>query len=414
MNVLDRVRAFRAGEERLSCFGYGGTLAAMAKRFGRCDVFDDKFDQKEAFATNTLQPMNAFDPESSFLEVVTPGIPPSNPSVASAKHLISDYDFFSEGMPFSVWISGTNGKTTTTQMLGHLLESRGALIGGNVGTPVAALDEAAPMWILETSSFTLHYTRYATPNIYLLLPIREDHISWHGSFKAYVADKLKPLQGMKEGELAIIPKEYAGQVRSDAFVVGYESADDLAAYFGIDPEQIRFNPPFKFDAIMALAVTKSLYNEVDYDLLNRFVLDPHKLEEFEDGKGRLWVDDSKATNVDATVAGLEGYAGRYVHLILGGDDKGADMKPLVEALAERGDIRTYLIGTNRPKMAALCGELSVPFEECGFLDIAVARIDQAMEKNHVAVLSPAAASLDQFTSYKERGEKFQEFVKKLG
>ncbi len=413
MDIFERIRLFKSGEGRLSCFGYGGTLAALAKRYGRCDIFDDKFDTKEGFATNTLQPMGAFDPEASVLEVVTPGIPPHNPAVASAKNLISDYDFFSPEMPFSVWISGTNGKTTTTQMLGHLLASRGAVIGGNVGTPVAALDETSPIWVLETSSFTLHYTRFAKPDIYLLLPVREDHITWHGSFKAYIADKLKPLATMKEGELAIIPKEFVGQVSTDAFVVGYDGVEDLAAYFGIDPEMIAFKPPFKLDALMALAVTKSLYNETDYDLLNAFVLDPHKLEEFRDAKNRLWVDDSKATNVDATVAGLEGYTGQQLHLILGGDDKGADMKPLVDALAARGQVTCYLIGANRMKMASLCADAGVPYEECGFLDIAVSRIGAAMQTGDVGLLSPAAASLDQFSSYKERGEKFQEFVKNL-
>ena len=108
-------------------------------------------------------------------------------------------------MPFSIWISGTNGKTTTTQMLTHLLEKRGAVSGGNIGTPLADLDTEASIWVLESSSFTLHHTHLASPDIYLLLPITPDHLDWHGTPEQYEADKLKPLLTMKEGELALVP-----------------------------------------------------------------------------------------------------------------------------------------------------------------------------------------------------------------
>jgi UDP-N-acetylmuramoylalanine--D-glutamate ligase len=398
--------------KRLSCFGYGKTTAAIAKRFGRCDTYDDKFDQKEAFGTNTLNPMADFDPAASSLEVVSPGIPPHNAGVSRAKNLISDYDLFADVMPFSVWISGTNGKTTTTQMVQQLLSERGSVMGGNIGTPAAELDETAPIWVLESSSFTLHYTNIAVPNIYLLLPITEDHTSWHGSFKAYAAAKLKPLAQMKEGELAIIPRVYEGKVDTDAFVVYYDNTADLADCFGIDTSKLKFNEPFLMDAVMALAVTKSLFNETDYDVLNAFKVDPHKLEEIRDAKGRLWVDDSKATNVDATIAGIKGYADYPIHIILGGDDKGADMKPLFEAIKDL-DVTVYAIGANRSKLAELCTDFKLECVECGFLDIAVSRIAQVLDNKGVAVLSPAAASLDQFSSYKERGEKFQEAIATL-
>jgi len=277
---------------------------------------------------------------------------------------------------------------------------------------VAELDETAPVWVLETSSFTLHYTDIAVPNIYLLLPITEDHTSWHGSFKSYAAAKLKPLAKMKEGELAVIPRAYEGKIDTEAFVVYYDDTADLAEYFGIDTSRLKFNEPFLMDAVMALAVTKTLFNEIDYELLNAFQVDPHKLEEVTDSQGRLWVDDSKATNVDATIAGLKGYAARPVHLILGGDDKGADMKPLFEAIKDL-DVTVYAIGSNRPKLAELCVDFKIQCEECGFLDIAVSKIAQLLDKEGVAILSPAAASLDQFSSYKERGEKFQDAIAKL-
>ena len=181
-------------------FGYGLTTKAIAKKLGGgCTFFDDNV--KEPCTDeegNTILPSSQFDPEKSELEVTTPSLKPDHPLIKSAKHLLSEYDYFKEEMPFSIWISGTNGKTTTTQMLTHLLEKRGAISGGNIGTPLAELDTNAPIWVLESSSFALHHTKTASPNIYLLLPITPDHLDWHETYEQYEADKLRPLLTMKE------------------------------------------------------------------------------------------------------------------------------------------------------------------------------------------------------------------------
>ncbi len=139
-------------------------------------------------------------------------------------------------MPKSVWISGTNGKTTTTQMATHLLSHIGAVMGGNVGTPLAELNPYAKLWILETSSFTLHYTHKAKPEIYALLPISPDHLSWHGSFDNYVQDKLSVLKRMNECDVAILPKIYAN-TPTKAHKISYEDEKDLAVKFGIVTEK---------------------------------------------------------------------------------------------------------------------------------------------------------------------------------
>jgi len=401
-----------ASNKRVTCFGYGKTTAAIAKKFGNCDIYDDKFEHKEEFGTNSLNPMEDFDPAKSKLEIISPGVPPSNEYVKKARNLISEYDLFAENMPFSIWISGTNGKTTTTQMLQKLLEKRGSVCGGNIGTPLAELDEEAKIWILETSSFTLHYTKEAKPNIYLLLPVSADHISWHGSFKEYAEAKLKPLAAMQEGELAIIPAEFKEYVKSDAYIVYYDNSSDLTDYFNIQPQKLKFKEPFLLDAVMALAVQKTLFNEADYDLINSFDVDPHKLQEIRDKNGNLWVDDSKATNLDATLSGLKSYKEMRIHLILGGDDKGADLKPLFDEL-KNYDLKIYAIGKNRSKIASLSSEYDIECQECGFLEIAVDRIARKIDKKSAGILSPACASLDQFSSYKERGEKFQKFISDL-
>ncbi|PIE72690.1 MAG: UDP-N-acetylmuramoyl-L-alanine--D-glutamate ligase, partial [Deltaproteobacteria bacterium] len=340
---------------------YGKTASAIAKKFGNCKIYDDKFTQEESFASNILLPSSHFKPSDEKC-VVSPGIAPGNALVKAAKNVISDYDLFAPNMPFSIWVSGTNGKTTLSQMLFALMQNRGATLGGNIGTPLANLDESAHIWVLETSSFTLHYTKSASPNIYVLLPITPDHIRWHGSFEAYESAKLKPLKTMKEGELALVPKKYAS-LPSDAFVVGYETSEDLAKFFDLDLRRINFSEPFLLDAALALAVTKALFNETNYETINNFAIDPHKLEEFYDAKGRLWVDDSKATNMDASIQAIKRYQTKRLHLILGGDAKGANLSALLDLVASL-DARIYLIGQDANAIFSLCEARSIMANLC--------------------------------------------------
>ena len=397
----------------LTLFGHGITTRAIAEKFGNCRIYDDKFsavtfDKKG----NEYLASELFDPAKSTLEVTSPGIPPSHPLIVSAQNLISEYDLFAADMPYTIWVTGTNGKTTTTDMIGHLLKERGAVTGGNIGTPLAALDVQAPIWILETSSFTLHYTTIAVPNLYIILPITPDHVSWHGSFEAYEAAKLKPLSMMREGEVVILPKKYA-DVPTLAMKVLYERAEDLADFFDIDMGKVNFSEPFLTDAMLALATTKILFDEVDYEKINGYEIGKHRVEKFSDARGRLWINDSKATNADATIAALRGIEDdKKIHLILGGDDKGAALDSLFDFMKGR-DVEICAIGANMQRLATLAEAYGLPLEQCKTLDIAVAKIDRKHDMQSVAMLSPAAASLDQFSSYAERGEKFIQLVKNL-
>jgi UDP-N-acetylmuramoylalanine--D-glutamate ligase len=394
-------------------FGYGLTTKAIAKKLGGgCTFFDDNV--KEAYTdeeNNRILPSHLFDPEASELEVTTPSLNPNHPLIKSAKHLLSEYDYFAKEMPFSIWISGTNGKTTTTQMLTHLLAKRGAISGGNIGTPLAELDTHAPIWVLESSSFALHHTHTASPDIYLLLPITPDHLDWHETPRQYEADKLRPLLTMKEGELALVPKGL-NLPKTHAYVVEYDSNEFIEAYFALESTQLRFKAAFLQDALLALAVTKVLFDEADYALMNAFTLDAHRQEELKDLQGRLWVNDSKATNLDATVQAVKGYADRHIHLILGGDDKGVDLTPLFEVMQPL-NLTLYTIGSNSDKLLNLAKAYHVNAVASRALETAVEQIDKVHTEESVALLSPAAASFDQFTSYKHRGETFIELVKNL-
>ncbi len=394
-------------------FGYGKTTKAIAKSGGWC-IFDDKFTHasKDEFG-NDLLPVSEFDAQKSELEVPSPGFPRTHELVQNSKNLISEYDYFLRNTPKNcIWISGTNGKTTTTQMTQHLLASFGSQMGGNVGTPLAELDPQAQIWILETSSFTLHYTKFATPLVYLLLPITPDHISWHGTSEEYVSAKLKPLKMMKKGSIAIVPKCFENTA-SYARVVGYKNEQDLARIFGFELGEVAFKEPFLLDAALALCAAKILTNHADVGLLNTFRIDSHKLEEFFDTNGRLWVDDTKATNIDAAICALKRYRDKFVRVIVGGDDKGVSLAPLFEAMRELNlACKVYAIGSNFKRVAELSAHFGVACEPCEFLEFAVNAMKKELKVGEVGLLSPACASLDQFSSYAERGEKFKAFVLK--
>lgn len=401
---------------KISLFGYGKTTQAIAKnlvdKFGPFNIYDDHFQEenKDEWGNRLLNPKN-FDEKLSELEIPSPGFPPNHTLIKKAKNLQSEYDFFYDAMPKSIWISGTNGKTTTTQMATHLLSHVGAIMGANVGFPLAELDLNAKIWILETSSFTLHYTHTAKPEIYALLPISADHLSWHGNFENYVKDKLSVLERMNECDIAILPEIYA-KTPTKAYIISYKDEFDLAQKMNINIEKISFKSPFLLDAVMALSIEKILLDTLSYELLNHFVMEKNKLEELQDNQGRLWVNDTKATNENAVMAALKRYKDKKIHLIIGGDDKGVDLSTLFDFMKDF-NIELYAIGVSTQKMLDYALKANLKAHKCEFLENAVQEISKVLKNNEVALLSPACASLDQFSSYAQRGEKFKEYVSKI-
>ncbi|EPV5182970.1 UDP-N-acetylmuramoyl-L-alanine--D-glutamate ligase [Campylobacter coli] len=401
---------------KISLFGYGKTTQAIAKnlvdKFGPFDIYDDHFQEenKDEWGNRLLNPKE-FNEKLSELEIPSPGFPPNHTLIKKAKNLQSEYDFFYDAMPKSIWISGTNGKTTTTQMATHLLSRVGAVMGANVGFPLAELDLNAKIWILETSSFTLHYTHTAKPEIYALLPISADHLSWHGNFENYAKDKLSVLERMNECDIAILPEIYA-KTPTKAYIISYKDEFDLAQKMNINIEKISFKSPFLLDAVMALSIEKILLDTLSYELLNHFVMEKNKLEELQDNQGRLWVNDTKATNENAVMAALKRYKDKKIHLIIGGDDKGVDLSTLFDFMKDF-NIELYAIGVSTQKMLDYALKANLKAHKCEFLENAVQKISKTLKNNEVALLSPACASLDQFHSYAQRGEKFKEYIGKI-
>ncbi|STO96741.1 UDP-N-acetylmuramoyl-L-alanine--D-glutamate ligase [Helicobacter canis] len=339
-----------------------------------------------------------------------------------------------------IWISGTNGKTTTTQMLELLLSPYGARAGGNIGTPLITLyEQNTPLWVLETSSFALHYTRTATPAIYALLPLSPDHISWHNGFENYVCDKLSPLARMEADSVAILPSDLRDHRLCQGFLgekIFYTDSSDLRAYLlaqGFEPnalDTLPFFEPFLLDAYVALCCAFALSRKRPsiaaagfVPALASFTIGAHRVEEFyvcAFGAEWLFVDDSKGTNIDATLKAIARYKDRALFLILGGDDKGADMQEIFTLLAELKRVEIFTIGTNESKLLDLAARHSVKAHKCGTLDRAMEKIwamiaesSTRLAQDFVCLLSPAAASLDQFSSYKERGQRFKSLARSL-
>lgn len=387
--------------------GKGKTAKAIQNIYKDIKLFDD-------------DDIDIYDNNSDELTIISPGIPPYNKLVQKTKKIISDYDLFLTNDKFevkedifSIWISGTNGKTTTTKMCEYILKTKDFVACGNIGLPLAdAIKDKNRYLLLETSSFTLHYTSYAKPNIYILLPIKDDHISWHGSFKEYEKAKLKPLEFLQEGEVAIVPEIYK-DITTNGFLVTYKDSYDLATKMSIDIKKIDFKEPFLFDAILALSVEKILFDTISYKKINSFIQDEHKMEIFLNKDSVLYINDSKATNIDATIQALKPYKNFDIHIILGGDDKGANLIALFEELLKY-NIHIYSIGTNSNRLSELSFKYGLKVTASYNLKDAVQNIKNNLTKYRqdktLVLLSPAASSYDQFSSYRQRGEFFKKYI----
>ena len=396
----------------IALFGHGKTTKAIAARFQNCQIFDDRFKEKgfDEFG-NELLPPSEFNPKNSDIQIPSPSFPLKHPLMKKATNIVSEYDFFVKDMPYSIWISGTNGKTTTTQMLDFIFKDKGSECGGNIGNPLANLDKSDKMWILETSSYMLYQTKIATPDIYLLLPVKPDHLSWHGSFEEYEKAKLSPLYRMEEGSVAIIPETYK-DLKTSSHLITYVNKYDLAEKMDIDIKKVKYQAPFLLDALLALACEKILLSKIDYKKFNQFKTDAHKLEEFKDKLGRIWVNDSKGTNLDATVEAVKRYEDRNLILILGGDDKGVDLTPLFDMLISL-HVEVFAIGSNTDKIVNFCNKIGKTVTASYKLKEAMEKIQKIHTTNRVVLLSPAASSLDQFSSYIARGNLFKELANKF-
>jgi UDP-N-acetylmuramoylalanine--D-glutamate ligase len=303
-----------------------------------------------------------------------------------------------------VGVTGTNGKTTTAELLGFIL---GAPVAGNVGRPLTALDgevDAGATVVCELSSFQLEDVHELRPRVAVLLNLEPDHLDRHGSLEAYRDAKLRIFENQRGSDTAVVPTGF-GPVPGAARRVEFAGDDPLPAEPAIPGAHNRENAAAATAAARALGVTDERIAEG----LRGFPGVEHRLEDVAVVAGVRWVNDSKATNVAAALRALAAFEAPVV-LIAGGRGKGESFAPLADAA--RGRVkRAFLIGE---AAAELARELdSVPNEACGTLDRAVAAAAREARAGDVVVLSPAAASYDQFRDYEHRGEEFKRLVRTL-
>lgn len=363
--------------------------------------------------------------------VKSPGVPREAPVIAAALArgipVIGELELAWRCLPNPFYaVTGTNGKTTTVELLGAMLRAAGGpvAVAGNVGRPLSALvgelPGSAPV-VCEASSFQLEDTDAFAPEAAALLNVEPDHLDRHHTFEAYRAAKLRVFAHQLSGDVAVLPAGFddadvGGAATRVRFGVG-GALDDRAGHLWWDDTPLIAHRDLRIRgahnranaaAASALALSRGVPADAVREALQTFPGVEHRLEEAGTVDGVLYINDSKATNVASTLVALramadEGDATRGVHLILGGQGKAQDFTPLREPASACAGI--YLIGEDAPVIEAAVGGAVV-----GDLEHAVAAAASVARPGDVVLLSPACASFDQFPDYEVRGRRFKELV----
>ena len=377
------------------------------------------------------------------LIVVSPGVPLDTPELVQAKALgrpiIGELELAARFLKGKILaVTGSNGKTTTTSLLGEILEKAGlpTLVGGNIGVPVVALIEesADQTWsVLEVSSFQLETTEQFHPRIAVILNITPDHLDRHGTFENYALAKERIFAAQDENDYAVLNADNlraaaaAERSKGRVFWFSIEHAVDRGAW--VEGGQILFRSakdahpesvlplagiPLKGDhnvENVLAAVCAARLADASIEAIRAgvegFKAVEHRLEYVATLNGVEIYNDSKATNVDATAKAIAAFPSN-IHLILGGKDKNSDYTQLSDLLRAR--VRAvYTIGSAAAKIESqLQGVVSI--HSCETLDKAVSAIAAAAHPGDIVLLAPACSSFDQFESYEHRGRVFKELV----
>jgi UDP-N-acetylmuramoylalanine--D-glutamate ligase len=339
------------------------------------------------------------------LVVKSPGVPGENPLVAEARH--RGIPVWSEvelgyrllGGPALVGVTGTNGKTTTCELLGAIFRAAGrdVVVAGNVGSPLTAARPAD--WIVcELSSFQLEDVHELRCRVAVLLNLEPDHLDRHGTFDAYRDAKLRIFE---RADTAVVPHGLG--LRG----VEFAGDDALPAEPRIPGAHNRENAA----AATAAARVAGIDDGAIAEGLRTFPGVEHRLELVRELGGVRYVNDSKATNTAAARRGVAAFDAP-LRLILGGSLKGEDFGPFARALGPnvRG---VYLIGEAADELARAFDAAGLSYERSGDLSTAVREAAEAAEPGEIVLLSPACASYDQFENFERRGEEFRRLVENL-
>jgi UDP-N-acetylmuramoylalanine--D-glutamate ligase len=384
------------------------------------------------------------------LIVVSPGVPFDQPQLQLARTLgipvIGEVELafrFLQGRVIA--ITGSNGKTTTTTLVGEILAKSGkkTLVGGNIGTPVISLaGQSAPdtMVVLEISSFQLETIQEFRPWIAAILNITPDHLDRHRTFQTYVDAKARIFMNQQANDFAVLNADdptckalqqedrikallawfSRKQAPEDPGANGAYMKGDQIIYRENGSEQavlnrhdVQLKGAHNLENVLAAVTIGMLAGCAPQQIkkaVSEFRAVEHRLEHVATVSSVAFYNDSKATNVDATVKALESFPGS-IHIILGGKDKGSDysvLNPLLRARAKRA----YLIGAAADKIGAQI-QGSTTLVRSGTLERAVSQAFEAAAPGDIVLLAPACASFDQFDNYEHRGRVFKELVLSL-
>jgi UDP-N-acetylmuramoylalanine--D-glutamate ligase len=421
------------------------TAAALLASGARVTAWDDSLlpgegrgpGQREPLLRSGLDPglrrgtdianLNEIDLSQFDSLVVTPGLPLNrHPIAARAREagveIIGDIELFARARPELpshkvVGITGTNGKSTTTALVHHILKTAGvpATMGGNIGLPILAQDPLPEggVYVLELSSYQIDLTQGLDCDVAVLLNITPDHLDRYDNFEAYAASKARLFEMKSNPNGAIMVSDTEMMTRiEDALDAGGVTAIRIPQ---ADVDQSFWpalqGPHNLQNAGAAIAVGSILGvrdEEIDAGLRTYPGL-PHRMERVREKEGVLFVNDSKATNAEAAAPALAAYP--KVRWILGGQAKSDS---LGDTEAQLGHVvKAYTVGEAGPMFARLLRDRSVPVEECETIENAVNRAAEDSLPGDVVLLSPASASFDQFRDFEARGDRFRELVEGL-
>ncbi|MGA7913953.1 MAG: UDP-N-acetylmuramoyl-L-alanine--D-glutamate ligase [Candidatus Acidiferrales bacterium] len=382
--------------------------------------------------------------DASFLEqdliVVSPGVPANLPALAAAhKKNIPVWSEIELAWRFLrgklVAITGSNGKTTTTALVAHILKTSNipTLVGGNIGTPLLALVESSTdpaVTVAEVSSFQLETIESFRPEIGVLLNLTPDHLDRHGTFEEYARAKMRMFENQLERDIAVLNADdpeitkrmpakpqifwFSRQkrvangafLRENEIIFRNEGSETVLAR----REQIPLRGEHNVENVLAACAAAYLAGATPAAIasgVQSFRGVEHRLEFVAEIAGVQYYNDSKATNVDAAVKAVQAFPGPLL-VILGGKDKGSPYTPLRALLKDRARV-ALVIGEAAEKIA---GDLqgAVEIQRAGTLERAVAMAIERAQPGYTVLLAPACSSFDQFENYEQRGRVFKELV----
>ena len=375
------------------------------------------------------------------IALLSPGVTPNLPLFDEARRrgikVTGELEFCSRFLRGPILgITGSNGKTTTTALCAHLLKASdiAVQVGGNIGLPLAAMLDSSreDQWnVLELSSFMLELADTLHVAVATILNVTPDHLDRHGNIENYTEAKRRILRNQTSLDAAVLNAENPLSRESAAFTHGavhqfsasgrvergfWMEAGDLIANgeYWMPLAEVQLQGRHNVENVLAAGCCAHLAG-APLPALRRAVASfpgvEHRIEFVRELNGVRYYNDSKGTNVDATVKALESFASG-IWLILGGRDKASDYAPLRPLIEARGR-EVLLIGEATPIIAAQLAGLSVPVTSCGDMASAVTYASARVKPGDVVLLSPACASFDQYSGYNERGRHFKTLVQQL-